>query len=79
MYRTLFTVGFLLGGGAIAAELTCIVCTALGSYNEYRERNMQYRQAKQHLEDITHQEEIEYRSIFWKNLKRVHTLAFGKP
>lgn len=72
MYRTLLTCGLLLGGGIAAAELTCITCTAIESYREYKGRIRQYKAATQQPKKILHQEAPCYRSIWWNNLKETH-------
>lgn len=72
MYQTLLTGGLLLGGGIVAAELTCVTCAAIESYSEYKSRITEYRTATSALQEIPYQKRPRYKSIFWKNLKEVH-------
>lgn len=80
MYRTLLTGALLLGGGTVAAELTCVVCTAINSFSEYREKMKGYRKINQqlHLEEALDQQKPVYKSIFWNNLKKVHAVTLGR-
>lgn len=63
--------GLLLAGGIAAAGLTTMARTAIQSYTEYKA-------VTQQLGEAPYQERPHYRSIFWKNLKNVHAVIFGR-
>lgn len=80
MYRALVTAALLLGGGTVAAELTCVGWIAISSFTEYRKEFKKYKETNQQLqlEETLDQQKPEYKTIFWTNLKKTHSITLGR-